>query len=219
MKVSEYIKQFPVFWINMDSATERREQMEQRLEELGLNHIRVSGVACSTVAEGCAKSQLSILENNKPPFIILEDDCGIISESLNHKISDLYTSDMDCLYLGVSSCGSCFKLNKYAAERMTEPTHCEPTANPNIIKIHHMLSLHAVLYLTQSYIDAAIKEIKKYQRLNWHCDVACAEIQKQYNVCALNPPLFFQDEPKNKPVTKIKIHFESSELNGAYKIL
>ena len=82
-----------------------------------------------------------------------------------------------------------------------------------------MLSMHAVLYLTQSYIDAAIKEIKKYQRLNWHCDAACAEIQKQYNVCALNPPLFFQDEPINRPITKIKIHFESSKLNSAYNIL
>jgi len=215
MKVSDYIKEFPVFWINVDSATERREQMEQRLEELGLNHIRVSGVACSTVIEGCAKSHLSILENNEPPFIILEDDCGIILESLNHKISDLHTSVMDCLYLGVSSWAmAALDQKNYLTSRMTEPTHCEPTANPNIIKIHHMLSMHAVLYLTQSYVDAAIKEIKKYQRLNWHCDVACAEIQKQYNVCALNPPLFFQAEPKNKPVTKIKIHFESSKLNN-----
>tara|TARA_R110000765_G_scaffold303694_1_gene397678 strand:- start:434 stop:1096 length:663 start_codon:yes stop_codon:yes gene_type:complete len=211
MKVSEYIKQFPVFWINMDSATERREQMEQRLEELGLNHIRVSGVACSTVIEGCAKSQLSILENNKPPFIILEDDCGIIPESLNNKISDLYASNMDCLYLGISSWAmATLDQKNYLTSRMTEPTHCEPTANPNIMKIHHMLSTHAILYLTQSYIDAVIKEIKKYQQLNWHCDVACAEIQKQHNVHALNPPLFFQDEPINRPITKIKIRLNQA---------
>ena len=215
MKIGEYIKQFPVFWINIDSCKSRRVQMEQRMEELGLNHSRVSGVACSTVTEGCAKSHLSILENNKPPFIILEDDCGIISESLNHKISDLYTSDMDCLYLGISSWAmAALDQKNYLAARVTEPTHCEPTANPNIIKIHHMLSTHAVLYLTQSYIDAAIKEIKKYQLLNLPCDVACAEIQKQYNVFALNPPLFFQDEPTNRPITKVNIHFESRKLNN-----
>lgn len=212
MKISDYIKQFPVFWINMDSATERREQMEQRLGELGLNHTRVSGVACSTVIEGCAKSQLSILENHKPPFIILEDDCGILSETLDHEISALDTSDLDCLYLGISSWAmSATGINNYKMSRMTEPTYCEPTQNPNIMKTHHMLSTHAILYLTQSYVDGVIKEIKKYQYLNWHCDVACAEIQKNYNVSALNPPLFFQDEPNNKPVTKTKVYFDPSK--------
>lgn len=202
----DYIKQFPIFWINMDSAVQRKSNMENLFERLDLDNTRISGVPCDTVIEGCAKSQLSILENNEPPFIILEDDCGLIEKSLNHSIDE--SVNMDCLYLGMSAWGmSCSGQNNYRMSRMTEPTFCDKTDNPNMIKIHHMLSTHAILYNTKSYVNRVISEMKKYQNMNWHCDVACAEIQKDFDVYALNPPLFYQDDASNRPYTQFELSF------------
>ncbi len=190
----------------MDSSVERKAKMMQLMDNLGLEHTRIAGIPCSTIIEGCSKSQLQILKKFKPPFIILEDDCGVVPSTLDMEIDQKI--QMDCLYLGISQWamhGSNYKLS-----RLSGPTECKPTTCQSVMRIYRMLSTHAILYLSQNYIDSVVEEITKYQEMNWHCDVACAEIQENYKVYGLNPPLFFQDEPKHRHLTQFQVFFDKT---------
>ena len=205
MKVIDFLKNHKIYWINLDKDVERKEKMNSLFESLNLDHERITAVQASSVLEGCAKSQLKVLENYDPPFTILEDDCGIVSESAFDV--DINPETIDCLYLGMSRWAMPMNGNGYLMSKMSEPTYAEKTEIDGLIKIHHMLSTHAISYISKSYIDSVIKKIKEYQQIPHHCDVACAEVQKDFNVYALNPPLFYQDEPKNAPWTNFNLKF------------
>jgi hypothetical protein len=206
MKVIDILKQYPIYWINLDKDTERKNKMESLFDSLDLKHTRISGVQCNSVLEGCAKSQLKILEQFEPPFTILEDDCGLVSSDILDL--DLFDTDVDCLYLGMSRWGMPMNGNGYAMSKLSKPTYAEKTNIDGLIKIHHMLSTHAITYISKKYTNNIISKIKEYQEIPHHCDVGCAEVQEDYNVYALNPPLFYQDEPKNAPWTNFKLTFD-----------
>jgi len=205
MKIRDLLKTHKIYWINLDKDKEKRKQMETLLDSIGVDHERISGVQCGSVMEGCAKSQLKILENYETPFTILEDDCAIVSNEVFDVDVDI--ENIDCLYLGMSAWGMPMNGQGYIASKMTQPTHVEKTDTKGLVKIHHMLATHAITYLNEEYKNSIIDKIKEYQKIPHHCDVACAEVQSDYEVYSLNPPLFFQNEPKNAPWTKFELKF------------
>lgn len=207
MKVIDILKQYPIYWINMDKDVDRKEKMEKLFDSLSVEGIRISAVDCGNVMEGCAKSQLKILEQFEPPFTILEDDCGIVTTEVLD--IDIDISDIDSLYLGISRWGMPMNGDGYVMSKMSSPTYAESTDIDGLIKIHHMLSTHAITYFSKDYITSVVNKIKEYQKIPHHCDVACAEVQQDFNVYGLNPPLFFQDEPKNASWTNFKLQFIS----------
>ena len=66
----------PVVYINLDEQVDRKEKLEENLNELGFkNIIRISGYKDPDPNRGCAYSHALGLEEVDPPFILLEDDC------------------------------------------------------------------------------------------------------------------------------------------------
>ena len=67
----------------------------------------------------------------------------------------------------------------------------------NFKRIYNMCSSHAVLYLSQKYIDAAVNIIEAYLNAEVPLDVALPSIHKDFKILTPNSPYFYQkDQPE-----------------------
>jgi hypothetical protein len=185
------LREIPVVWINLDSATKNAEIMQNRLEKYGFkNTHRKSGLIIpppeGTPREiyhfmGCGQSHIDILESLQytTPVLILEDDVEF-AEDFN-PIIDI-PEDSDGIYLGVSI-GNRY----YASKRYNE----------NYLRIGGILAAHAILYVTNTYRQ-------NMANVGNHClhvlhqpwDMGTAHIQFSQKVYATNKPLFYQSNDR-----------------------
>jgi glycosyl transferase family 25 len=67
-----------VFYINLDTRTDRKEYIENHLKSIGLNAQRFNAIKLKNGAIGCSMSHLKLLEtakaNNWDHILIVEDD-------------------------------------------------------------------------------------------------------------------------------------------------
>lgn len=176
----------PIYYINLDEDDEKRKRTETMLKCLGFKYVnRLSAIKHEQGRIiGCARSHYEILKNAKPPFIIIEDDC-----SLNKNFVDEIDipDNSDALYLGISHWGR--YLNHSGPY-----VHYEKI-NEEIVKVYNMLATHAIMYITQDYVDIC-KRVSYYcgYTIENHLDIGFAEIHKLYNVYSFDEPLFRQYE-------------------------
>jgi hypothetical protein len=176
----------PVFYINLDECVEKKERTEEMLKTLGFTNItRFSAIKHKAGRIiGCARSHYEILKSQTPPFIILEDDC-----SLNKKFVDEINipDNADALYLGISHWG------RYLNH--SGPYVHITKVNSEIVRVYNMLATHAILYLTESYVDICKRVSNHFGYVvENHLDIGFAEIHKLYNVYSFDEPLFRQYE-------------------------
>lgn len=194
MKIN--IKDIPTYYINLDTQEERRQSTEYTLNRLNFKSVtRVSGVVCEDGKVGCARSQEKILSQiNQIPFLLMEDDCVFTgNDEFEYEIPD----DADALYIGMSQWA------RYL--NFSGPFLHYTRVDDKIVRVYNMLAAHAVIYLNEDYKRAChrIANYCGYQLLD-HMDNGYAEIQKYYNVYALDSPLFKQSG-HNGGVTSSKI--------------
>lgn len=180
------LRDIPVYYINLDEDDEKRKMTETMLKSNGFKYVERLPAIKHEAGRiiGCARSHYEILRKQKPPFIILEDDCTLNREFLNEiEIPD----DADALYLGISHWG------RYLNH--SGPYVHTTKVNEEIVRIYNMLATHAILYLSNSYVDIC-------KRISYHCgyeienhlDIGFAEVHKFYNIYCLDEPLFRQYE-------------------------
>lgn len=183
------LREIPVYYVNLDEQDEKRKCTENLLKNNGFKYVeRFSAIKHeSGRIIGCARSHYEILKKNiKPPFIILEDDCVLNGDFLHcMEVPD----NADALYLGISHWGR--YLNHSGPY-----VHYEKITD-ELVKIYNMLTTHAILYLSEEYKNIC-KRIAYYYgyMIEDHVDIGFAEIQKFFNVYALDNPLFVQYEWK-----------------------
>ena len=132
----------PVFYINMTKDTNKNEYLSSKLKELGFESItRIDAIQDKKGIIGLSKSQNLALSQIRPPFIILEDDCDPKYFTPEIEVPE----DADAVYLGNSPWG---RLNGYHG-LLTKTKKI----NENTYRVFNMLSSHAILYLTDSYVD------------------------------------------------------------------
>lgn len=201
MKLS--ITDIPVFYINLEEQEEKRKTTETLLKKLGFKSVTrflaIKHEAGRII--GCARSHYEILRTQKPPFIILEDDCALNREFTNNlEIPD----DADALYLGISHWG------RYLNH--SGPYVHTTQVNEDVVRVHNMLATHAILYLTESYVDICKRVAHHFgYEVENHLDIGFAEIHKLYNVYALNEPLFRQYEWSAVTTGKLSEHSLSTK--------
>lgn len=180
------LKDIKTYYINLDKDEEKRESMETMLSDLNFNYERFPAVQEEW---GCEKSHYKLLaEGLTAPFIVLEDDCALKNEVIELGVPN----DIDFVYLGVSGFGYYNgNISCVLYEQATE----------DISRVYNMLSTHAMLYLSDEYANM-VKNIAFHcgYKVNQHFDKSIAEMEKYYEVYALNNPMFYQDN-YNKPHT------------------
>jgi len=190
------IKSLPVFYINMDRHVDKNTDMIQLGKKLKLqDYKRTTGVDMpGHPMAGCATSHYNILESLTKPSIILEDDCVVVNKNTLIEVPD----DADAVYLGLSRWGyldSVSKTNNFLYK--------EHRDYRGIYKVDGMLATHAILYISQEYIDISTRVAKWHSENDKHIDQGLALIQKYFNVYALENPIFYQNS--NKAATNIRL--------------
>ena len=156
------------------------------LDKRGMDFIEVQTKKSGLVAD----AHILALSTTKPPFLILEDD---VMETKNHTIFEI-PDDADCLYLGSSIWGmSNGKSVQYGTK--TSP-HSE-----KYCLVRDMLGIHAVLYLTPTYVSDTIEMLKECKEKNQFCDECVAMNMENHRVYCVREPVFFQNDGLNERVT------------------
>lgn len=174
-------------WINLDSATENAKSMESLCESIGIKDNERFSARVLPSPEGTRPSEkhyrgvgqshidclLSVRDNL--PALIFEDDVEV-SEDFSHKIE--VPDNTDAIYLGISHGDG-----RYRAVDVGK----------GIARISEVLAAHAVVYLTEKYLDAVVNIAN-------HCiheaytpfDVGTYNIQKNFLVVTPHKPFFYQ---------------------------
>lgn len=185
------LREIPVVWINLDSATKNAEEMEKKLKNYGFKHsyrksARVIPAPPGTIQSnahyvGCAQSHIDILDdkNYSTPLLILEDDAEFSS---NYNPILEIPDNSDGIYLGVSKGNVYYKTKKYT---------------PDYLRIGGILATHAILYVTQNYRDT-MSNVAKYciHNLQKPWDMGAASLQMQFKVYTPINPYFYQSDNK-----------------------
>jgi len=181
------LREIPVVWINLDSAKQNAEAMEERIKHHGFKNIYRKS-ACvippppGTPKEiahykGCGQSHIDILDdkNYSTPLLILEDDAEF-TENFN-PILDI-PDDVDGVYLGISHGNRYYQTKTY---------------NKNYLKISGILATHAILYVSDRYRQTMSSVAKQFiNQYNRPWDLGAAALQPHVNVITPNNPYFYQ---------------------------
>jgi hypothetical protein len=199
-------------WINLAEDTSKKESMLEQFNSYEMNnHIRFDGIKNENSVLGCGLSMYGALHYAKQnlPCLILEDDARIMDEFFHNEIE--VPDETDAIYLGISHWGM-----TEGKEASTLNGIGREVINENLFRIYSMCSLHAVLYITEKYVNAAMEAVKQRNDLNTnpdyvgnagHVDIGTALIQKDFFVVAPTNPYFYQDCPRNKRFTSIPLNY------------
>jgi hypothetical protein len=185
------LREIPVVWINLDSATKNAEIMEERFKKYGFkNTHRRSGLVIppppgthQSIAHfmGCGKTHTGILEDKSfsTPLLVLEDDIEFC-DNFNPVIE--VPNDVDGVYLGVSHGNMYYKSAKY---------------NENYLRIAGILAAHAILYLTQNFRDD-MATVGNYcmDELKQPWDMGSSALQHRYKVVTPLSPVVYQSNDR-----------------------
>lgn len=188
----------PVYYINLDEDDEKRKITETLLKRLGFKYVyRLSAIKHELGRiVGCARSHYEILSTKKPPFIILEDDCDL-NRTFESEVE--VPDNADALYLGISHWG------RYLNH--SGPYVHTTKISDDIVRVHNMLATHAIMYLSESYVDICKRVSYHFgYEIENHLDIGFAEIHRFYNVYSFDDPLFRQYEWSVVTTNKISEH-------------
>jgi hypothetical protein len=185
----------PVTYINLDKYPNRNQSMINMLEHLGFTYKRIDGVT-GRPYDSIIDAQINALNSGSVPCIVLEDDCIPYSFVNEIEVPD----DADIVYLGNHGAG------------MSEPRYTE--VSPGIWRVHNMLALHAVLYITQHGKDVFLSALEEAKIIPEPADVATANAQHKAKVYALDVATWYQyDYPE---LTKESLSYFVNNRSGIY---
>jgi hypothetical protein len=184
------IRDIPVYFINLDTDTEKREALEKMLAERGFKNVtRFNAIRSVDVPRAITASHLEVLKIIKSvgvPAIVLEDDCEI--ESFQPIID--VPNEADAFYLGKSAWGLGVidgRLEKYSGD-----WNSVDYIEGDLYKIRSMYATHAILYISNEYIDFCMRLCKTAIETGVPHDVYLGAIHSFYNIYTSRFPVFSQ---------------------------
>jgi len=172
----------------------RKAHMQQLLEKIGFKeviHFKSSALKypqCLTLAT------IEILTTyNTEPILLLEDDVDFTGVDTFD-----YVADADAIYFGISRSGGHPHLNTHLGGCKVEPYSLKQ------VRVLNMLTTHAILYISTSYKNAVIDQLKR--NLPNHSDVMISRLQPHFKVLANKAPSFYQAAHLNNGNHNIQKH-------------
>tara|TARA_Y100000004_G_scaffold122949_1_gene138231 strand:- start:3111 stop:3788 length:678 start_codon:yes stop_codon:yes gene_type:complete len=205
------LREIPFYYINLDDAVERNENMKRILNELGIKNVRrISATRHNIGQAGTARSMLEAIETAinpvvsplGAPFVVLEDDIEVKRWDPIIEVPE----NADALYLGISGWG---RMNGHSG-----PFVQSDSIGGGLLQVYNMLGGHAIMYFRDRYIDLVRRVcLHAGYDIEDHPDIGFAEIQRWHNVYAFDDPYFYQTSSGgNQRVTYIPLsQQESSE--------
>jgi hypothetical protein len=195
------ITKLPVYWINLDEATERRKTMETMFEKHGFENVtRIPGIKHERGLMGCGFAFMEAFKQAPDcGFIIFEDDC-VETENFTTKLKIPHNTD--AFYLGISAWA------RYNGE--SGPYLRGQSVAPNTVRIANMLSAHAIYYRSRRYTEACKEALDLFINTHEdHHDIGFANIMGDFNVYCNEKPIVYQSSQPH--VTKITLSQREDE--------
>ena len=195
-KINLALNKLPAYYINLDKDTEKQENIERFLKDLGFSSVtRFPGFLEPIKKVGVAKSHQALLKelaNLPTPFIVFEDDIQV-----GNFVNEIEVpSDADALYLG----NSIFGLYGGVGKRRISVDRVDK----NIFRLYNMLAAHAIVYFNTDYIKFLIQAIDFNLSIKTNQDKARAETMKYWKVYGTASPMFYQPG-RHEAFTKISL--------------
>ena len=181
--------------INLDKDPARLKESKKVLSNLQIPFERFSAIEHSKGIIGCGLSHLKLLSEIKPNTLILEDDIG--NTSIAKDILLNVPEEADAIYLGISNHGYIHRPMGVAETVLATQYTSEYK------RIFNMCSTHAILYLSERYIDAAKNIVKQCLEQGTPFDLGLAAIHRHFNILTPNDPYFYQTE--QEPFTNFSL--------------
>lgn len=215
-----------VFYINLDRQPERAAGIEKDLKSYRFKKPkRVPAVdrgmltdknSFGYVADGLgfyhslavARSHLKALDSiEKLPTLILEDDARIMSYEPIIDVPD----DADAVHLGLIEFAMDAE-NLYDGFDSWKPgfvSFDREVGNENFYRLYRSLGCHAILYLTDRFVEATKEAFLESSNTGIPIDVIQNRLQKEYNCYVAADNFFIQDD---NPVTFSDLRYYSPPL-------
>lgn len=172
------------FWLTCDKSKSRWDDMEMMLKKLNINTTKLNGEITNPYTVGVAKNHRdALIKSGSSPIIIFEDDARITP---NYIDSVQVPDNADAFYLGTSFYGRL--QNQTIAHAAICASHDKTT-----VKLINMLSLHAVIYITDEYKNFVINLLDEFIKEPYGgMDDILATKLHYFNIYAPKAPLFYQ---------------------------
>ena len=172
----------------------RELKIKSLLDRLEYNHKQIPAVISNGFNGNTQSTKNAIEESIKynEPVIIFEDDANI-TEHYNNEID--VPSDADAVWLGTSIYGLVNNWESMSLRDGIYLTQPKKTGEyNNFYKVENMLSLHAVVFITNKYKQSMLNYLQYLINKQTAPDIITAETMKYFNIYACKKPMFFQDD-------------------------
>lgn len=187
------LKRINSLWIG--GINKNREfKIKSLLDRLEYNHKQIPAVISNGFNGNTQSTKNAIEESIKynEPVIIFEDDANI-TEHYNNEID--VPEDADAVWLGTSIYGLVNNWESMSLRDGIYLTQPKKTGEyNNFYKIENMLSLHAVVFITNKYKQSMFNYLEYLINKQTAPDIITAETMKYFNIYACKKPMFFQDD-------------------------
>lgn len=175
----------PVGYINLERDKDRNVSVRIQLQTLGFQDVtRYPGEFNTNGPAGLAAAAARALDTISAPYLLLEDD--VVANEFK-EILDI-PDDADGIYLGTSNWA-------LQGNKTTHYLKYKKTEFPGIFKISNMLSAHAILYISDAFLQANLDACIRSQHPPFEpIDVQFARNQKSFNIYCVDVPFFVQKE-------------------------
>jgi hypothetical protein len=164
----------------------RRDHMNAVCKKSGLNHVLYECIPDESKLMSGIRTINKILSEMEEretfePFLFLEDDVST-TEQFTHVIS--VPANADCVYLGLADCYS-----SYTAI----PTHKWRNKDEKLVQIRDMLSLHAFVVTSKTWLLVLISVFKDMLSDPICYDIPVARMHHLHTIYGFKNPFFYQD--------------------------
>jgi len=185
------IREIPIIYINIDEHTEKRSRMESMFLKYGLTNVhRSPGIVIEeepvwvNIAHAFNNAfTMARTVSNGGMFLMLEDD--VVSRGC-FRTQFRVPIGFDALYLGASTWG----MERGVPGEFASASRV--AGFDDILRIHNMLSGHAILYSGSTYTSVIHDKMNEAIRKKTYQDIEFAETMREYSVYSLSDPIFYQ---------------------------
>lgn len=185
------------YWLTCPKSESRHDKFKQMLSKLDIPAFMLNGEITTPYTVGVAKNHIDAISRSLGgrPVLVLEDDAVATS----YYLPEIDVPDnADALYLGTSIYG---RIRKETSQTVIAADTGE------YLRIFNMLSLHAVVYLSDSYKYKIIGILESFiKNPVGGCDDPIADAMWQSNIYSVKKPFFFQQDGHSEVATTILIN-------------
>lgn len=195
------IKDMNIAYLTSEKYPKRDKDTKELLQISNLSFERYDGGITTPYTIGVAKGHLQALKSLSLPSLLLEDDIKVLNGSSIEVDQEFeIPDDADALYLGTSMYG------RLEGKTVLNGVLATTTSNPSVNSVYNMLSMHAIVYLSDRYRNHIMNLLQIHiEDPTGGVDDPIAEHMSEYNVYAVADPVFYQADGHSEQATMNRI--------------